>query len=406
MPEDAEALREACAIGDVDSVASILRRGAVDVNGRHALNGWTALHWASKRGHGTIVDLLLKHNADPSVVNFKEELPAAVSASKDIARRLGAPTPVEKDEAANAANDEKTFVPNYIKHPPFPYAGKEKSPTFGTENNNNNNVSSITNHSSNYANNNVNVHEQTVRDAPHVDNHHHSSNRPKNYEQQQQQQHLSHLQYNQQQHLPPHLHHHTCQAYAPYPGFHPRIFVLKVRVADQIDSDFIEVEFPRLECDVDVVDDVDVGSGGGGGDVVITSAPDDEASPGTTRVKGDGATNSTGTTSSSTELLTFESFVGILCDELRIPTPNLILKIRKLPDTIVRKVRDVHRLRDFQEIEVVLSKKPFSESPGSFRPFDAHANGQPAGYHTSPRRRSSSTTTSPPAVPATATILY
>ena len=60
MPEDAEALREACAIGDVDSVASILRRGVVDVNGRHAINGWTALHWASKRGHGTIVDLLLK----------------------------------------------------------------------------------------------------------------------------------------------------------------------------------------------------------------------------------------------------------------------------------------------------------------------------------------------------------
>ena len=59
-----------------------------------------------------------------------------------------------------------------------------------------------------------------------------------------------------------------------------------------------------------------------------------------------------------------------------------------------------------QEIEVVLSKKPFSESPGSFRPFDAHANGPPVGYHTSPRRRSSSSTTSPPAVPATATILY
>ena len=61
MPVDnVESLREACAIGDVDGVASILQRGAVDVNDRHAINGWTALHWASKRGHSTIVDLLLK----------------------------------------------------------------------------------------------------------------------------------------------------------------------------------------------------------------------------------------------------------------------------------------------------------------------------------------------------------
>ena len=55
-----EALREACALGDVDAVASILQSGQVDVNNKHAMNGWTALHWATKRGHGTIVDLLIK----------------------------------------------------------------------------------------------------------------------------------------------------------------------------------------------------------------------------------------------------------------------------------------------------------------------------------------------------------
>ena len=273
----------------------------------------------------------------------------------DIARRLGASTPVEKEDTAAAVNDdEATFVPNYIKHPAFPYADKEKSPIFGTENNNNN-ISSITNHSSNNDKNHSNAHGKTASDAPprqvtsmpfpDVDNHDQSSNLPKNYEQQ----HLPHLSHHQQQHLPPHLHHHTCQAYAPYPGFHPRIFVLKVRVADQIDSDFIEVEFPRLECDVDVVEDVN-GSA-------------DDASPGTTRVKVGGATTSTATTSSTTtELLTFESFVGILCDELRIPTPNLILKIRKLPDTIVRKGRDVHRLRDFQVSFAVALIRGFSDS--------------------------------------------
>jgi len=110
---------------------------------------------------------------------------------------------------------------------------------------------------------------------------------------------------------------------------------------------------------------------------------------------------------SMTELLTFESFVDILCDELRIPTPNLILKIRKLPDTIVRKSRDVHRLKDFQEIEVVLSKKPFSESP-TFRPLEAQLVGTSYSgqRNLSNRRLSSSSTVSAPPAAATATILY
>merc|ERR1719259_147063 len=144
MPVDnVEALREACALGDVDSGASILQRGVIDVNDRHAMNGWTALHWASKRGHSTIVDLLLKYGADPSIANFKEEVPASVASSDAIARRLGASDIPEK-AAENDPTESPSFVPNYIRHPAFPYVGKEETISHEAivEKNNNNNSAS------------------------------------------------------------------------------------------------------------------------------------------------------------------------------------------------------------------------------------------------------------------------
>ena len=127
------------------------------------------------------------------------------------------------------------------------------------------------------------------------------------------------------------------------------------------------MEFPRLESDVFVAeeDDLrsptktgnDVANNASSHDGVVVPSADDapqhspSSEPRKRLVDGSGAASASdaaGHPPSSTELLTFESFVDILCDELRIPTPNLILKIRKLPDTIVRKSRDVHRLKDFQ----------------------------------------------------------
>ena len=84
--------------------------------------------------------------------------------------------------------------------------------------------------------------------------------------------------------------------------------VLKVREAESAERDFIEVELPR-------------------------------------------------------SALTFENLVELCCKELEVEPCNVI-KIRKLPNTIVRKDKDVLRLREYQELEVVTKKKPpFGSTP-------------------------------------------
>ncbi|XP_014483820.1 PREDICTED: ankyrin repeat domain-containing protein 40-like [Dinoponera quadriceps] len=73
--------------------------------------------------------------------------------------------------------------------------------------------------------------------------------------------------------------------------------VLKIRIASTADPDFVEIELPRSE-------------------------------------------------------LTYQALLGICCKELNL-TPHQILKLRKLPNTRLRKDKDIQRLQNFQEIEVI-----------------------------------------------------
>ncbi|XP_039290925.1 uncharacterized protein LOC111052308 [Nilaparvata lugens] len=75
--------------------------------------------------------------------------------------------------------------------------------------------------------------------------------------------------------------------------------VLKVRVANSGDPDFMEVELPQNE-------------------------------------------------------LTYYTLLRVCCEELGITTSQVI-RIRKLPDTMIRKDKDVQRLANFQEIELVVA---------------------------------------------------
>lgn len=52
---------------------------------------------------------------------------------------------------------------------------------------------------------------------------------------------------------------------------------------------------------------------------------------------------------------TFNSLVEILCAELSVDS-TAVIKVRKLPNTILRKDKDVIRLTDYQEIELVLEQ--------------------------------------------------
>ncbi|NWH72950.1 ANR40 protein, partial [Piaya cayana] len=51
--------------------------------------------------------------------------------------------------------------------------------------------------------------------------------------------------------------------------------------------------------------------------------------------------------------LTYRDLLRVSCCELGV-SPEQVEKIRKLPNTLVRKDKDVARLQDFQELELVL----------------------------------------------------
>ena len=53
--------------------------------------------------------------------------------------------------------------------------------------------------------------------------------------------------------------------------------------------------------------------------------------------------------------LTYQSLLSSICEELEL-VPSNVTKIRKLPNVLVRKDRDVQRLKDGQELEVITQK--------------------------------------------------
>ncbi|XP_046369998.1 ankyrin repeat domain-containing protein 40-like [Haliotis rufescens] len=64
-------------------------------------------------------------------------------------------------------------------------------------------------------------------------------------------------------------------------------------------------------------------------------------------------------------MLTYEALLNLLCAELGVER-RLVHKIRKLPDTVVRKDKDVRRLVDFQALELVLTNKAVSASSRNY----------------------------------------
>lgn len=53
--------------------------------------------------------------------------------------------------------------------------------------------------------------------------------------------------------------------------------------------------------------------------------------------------------------LTYRALLGVCCQELELE-PEQVQRIRKLPNTHLRKDKEVARLQDFQELELVLHR--------------------------------------------------
>ncbi|KAG7243642.1 hypothetical protein INR49_011199 [Caranx melampygus] len=325
-----ERLREASAIGDIDEVRTLVESG-VNVNSQNEINGWTCLHWACKRNHKHIVSYLLSCGADKEILTAKDELASQLTSKPEIKRLLG----VEVEEVPEVKEPELPIIPNYLSNPPFMYSKMDNKaePSPGGEFipvTEQNGASPTPASSHNHAVVNCTVpmdlsvepHLVNHADYPHTVAHNGTMCSPplaspsptlagSSGSQVQAPVASSNPTMSRQQSIPQQLSY--SQAGGSMPAFQPFFFtstfpvnvqelVLKVRIQNPNarENDFIEVELDRQE-------------------------------------------------------LTYRSLLRVCCRELDISAEH-VEKIRKLPNTMLRKDKDVARLQDFQELEVVLEK--------------------------------------------------
>ena len=83
------------------------------------------MHWACKRGHATIVQILLQSGADVSVKTFKGELPYDLTTSTEVLAALKIEPDEEFTKRCSEGTSHLPIVPNYLKSPTFPYATQD-----------------------------------------------------------------------------------------------------------------------------------------------------------------------------------------------------------------------------------------------------------------------------------------
>ncbi|KAG9071425.1 hypothetical protein KI688_005637 [Linnemannia hyalina] len=105
-------LHEMAAIGNLKAVLHYCQSG-VNINAQNTMNGWTALHWASHRGHEPVVRALLMRGASKTVQNIKGETPGNLAKKPDICALFGK----DLDQSTIEEDNKPTFVPAYLAQP-------------------------------------------------------------------------------------------------------------------------------------------------------------------------------------------------------------------------------------------------------------------------------------------------
>ncbi|XP_054716232.1 ankyrin repeat domain-containing protein 40-like [Uloborus diversus] len=111
-----ELLLEASAYGDENNVKELLKSG-VNINAQNSVNGWTALHWAAKRGHSNVVNYLLLNGADASLTSNHGETPFSLARKEDIKAVL--PNNCCEESQVGRKESPLPITPNYLSNPPL-----------------------------------------------------------------------------------------------------------------------------------------------------------------------------------------------------------------------------------------------------------------------------------------------
>lgn len=220
----------------------------------------TALHWACKRGHVSIVQILLQNGADINTTNFKGELASELTTSVEVLAAMKMEPGDDFAQRCSEGTGKLPIIPNYLRSPVFPYSAhdhydSELSSTTTA------NAARSGQHSTNTL---VSLNEEGPPIKSVVTSTTGDSGK-------------------------------NLASESGVTVASP--LILRVRISGNKDSDFVEVELP---------------------------------SP------------------------TYSSLLNSCCEELEVALGD-VAKIRKLPNIWVRKDRDVQRLKEGQELEIILN---------------------------------------------------
>nr|XP_060620774.1 ankyrin repeat domain-containing protein 40-like isoform X1 [Anolis sagrei ordinatus] len=113
-------LREAAARGALEEVRALLGRGAC-LDAPDGDTGWTCLHWACKQNHTEVVAYLLDSGANKEIFTINGELAADLTSEKEIRKLLG----VEECHSQEAADLKRPFSANDPANP-FLFTDKDE----------------------------------------------------------------------------------------------------------------------------------------------------------------------------------------------------------------------------------------------------------------------------------------
>lgn len=94
----------------------------------------TALHWAAKRNHTQVVEYLLENGANKDIQAHDKSTPANVCSS-DVLRQILEST-VADISSSSVCNLTLPIIPNYLRHPVFPYISSPSSTSIPITNDN------------------------------------------------------------------------------------------------------------------------------------------------------------------------------------------------------------------------------------------------------------------------------